>query len=65
MPPVRTVWSLWQTPQAWTFSRIAYARLKHRHLFDLERLVFASDDGCLEGLRDVGGGAHVGNGDKT
>jgi hypothetical protein len=38
----------------------AYGRLEHRHVCDMKRLVFAGDDGCLEGLWEVGGGAHVG-----
>lgn len=39
---------------------LAYAGLEHGHAFDLKRLVFAGDDGCLEGLWEVGGCAHVG-----
>jgi hypothetical protein len=33
---------------------LAYGRLEHGHAFDLERLVFAGDDGCLEGRWEVG-----------
>ena len=42
----------------------AYAGLEHRYVFDLERLVCAGEYGCLEGLRELGGVAHLWNGEE-